>query len=343
MKQNIIDWWTGYWFAPAPVLDLSIVRIVIVGAQLLLLLFYGSYDIERFEEFSELEHALYHPIPAFRIATIFFGLDFRPDFTFLLIIYWSTVLVGFMALVGIFTNISMGLFLFGNVFLIGFLYSFGDFHHTQAPLILCLVVLMLSPCGRVLTLDRQMSSTPSKDVVAETDMMAGWPIKLMQWVFALIYVSAFLEKMVFIGGLDWLNGFTLQYYMARDTLWRGSLMGDWMHRHHELILFQGTFWISLIFTRLKWIYVPLGFAFHVMIYVQLNAIFMEWMAVYVVFVPVTAFIMAYRRARSEGINFRLPGLGLNSPNRMAHALGARAGGSHVSVWHHPGFTRLGIV
>lgn len=311
MKQNSMNWWNKYWFAPAPVLDLAVVRIVVVGAQILLLLFYSSFG--RLEQFAGLDDAMYHPIPVFRIVTIFFGFDFRPDLPFLLVVYWSAVLTGFMALLGIFTNISLGIFTLCNIFITGFLYSFGDFHHTQAPLYLCLVVLTLSPCGRALALDRLIFSKPSyDDVVTETHVMAGWPIKLMQWIFALIYISAFLEKMIFLGGTDWLNGVTLQYYMARDTLWRGSLMGEWMHRHHEIVLlgqyvtviFQGTFWISLIFGWLKWIYVPLGFAFHVLIYVQLNAFFPEWMAVYIIFVPSSAFILAYRRTKIEGFDFR---------------------------------------
>ena len=112
-------------------------------------------------------------------------------------------------------------------------------------------------------------------------------------MFALIYLSAFLEKLFFIGGADWVNGYTLMYHMAHNSLWRGSLLGLWIQQHWELVIlgqitvvvFQGTFWVSLLLPRLKLIYVPLGFTFHVVNILALNAIFWEWIGVYAIFVP----------------------------------------------------------
>ena len=53
----------------------------------------------------------------------------------------------------------------------------------------------------------------------EQSAFASWPILLAQWTFALVYLSAFLEKLVFIGGLDWLNGYTLQYATTFGGPW----------------------------------------------------------------------------------------------------------------------------
>jgi hypothetical protein len=85
----------------------------------------------------------------------------------------------------------------------------------------------------------------------------------------------------------------LQFALIRDGLKNGSPLGVWLGQFHLLliltqwvvVIFQSTFWVSLIVPRLKWIYVPLGFAFHVGIYLTLRAPFFQWMALYAVFIP----------------------------------------------------------
>lgn len=296
--SDLYNKWNAYWFAPAPYLNLSVIRILVVSGQLLLLNFYFIYDYERIDMFASLDELMFLPIPALRLMSLPFGWGYRPSFETLMLIYYATIIVGLFALIGFLSNLSVGLFTIGNIFIIGHFYSYGDFHHTEAPLIILLVVLTLSPCGKVLSADRLISTQRNSTVrvsgaILEGSAMAGWGIKLMQWVFALIYLSACLEKLHFIGGLDWLNGYTLQYYIARDTLARGSLLGELTHRQHEValaaqyvsVIFQGTFWICLFIPVLKWVYFPLGFVFHVVIYLQLNAFFPEWMLAYAVFVP----------------------------------------------------------
>ena len=97
--------------------------------------------------------------------------------------------------------------------------------------------------------------------------------------------------------------------MARDTLWRGSLLGEIVHRQHEIVMFGqyllGHFPGNLLAVAglpspSNGFYVPVGFMFHVLILVQLNAIFIEWMAAYAVFVPWSAILRRWRE-RSEGV------------------------------------------
>jgi len=307
---GLTDWWNRYWFSPAPYLDLSVVRLIVVGGQLLLLSVYFIYDADRIVLYTQMDEQMYFAHPILRLLTFPLGLDYRPSAADLMLVYYGTLTFGVLAFVGLMTNLSLGVFLLGNMFLISHFYSYGDYHHTEAPLILLMGLLVLSPCGRVLSLDSKLfgrrRSRPA-NIVDERGEMAGWAIKLMQWLFALIYLSAFLEKMVFQGGFDWLNGYTLQYYMARDTLARGSLLGEFTHRHHEFVMlsqyvsaiFQGTFWVSLLIPRLKWIYVPLGFAFHVIIYLQLKAPFPEWMIAYAIFVPWAAAWQRWQDRRGD--------------------------------------------
>jgi len=310
--NTLLNRWNQYWFLPAPYLDLSVVRIIVVLGQLALLQFYFIYEFERFAMFANLDDDLFLPIPILRILTLPLGWDYRPTLDMLMLVYYGTIAVGFLALIGFLTNAAMALFTIGNMLIISHFYSYGDFHHTEAPLIILMMILVLSPCGKVLTLDSWLKKKRNKtalkqDYLSAESNMAGWGIKLAQWVFALIYLSAFFEKLYFIGGLDWLNGYTLQYYVARDTLARGSLLGEVSQRQHLIlymsqfvaVIFQGTFWISLLIPKLKWAYVPLGFFFHISVFVQLNAFFPEWMLAYAIFVPWSALYLKLARKKSN--------------------------------------------
>jgi hypothetical protein len=304
--------WAEYWFSPGPVFDLAVCRIIMVATQLALVLFYVNYSNERFESYAGLDHDLFMAIPTLKVLLLPFGLDFRPDAALLLLVKYAAVISGIFALAGFLTNVSLAVFVYANLVMITHFYSYSDFHHTEAPLMLALVYLTLSPAGGVLSVDRLLrgKGLGRGGVLEEASPYARWPILLAQWTFALVYLSAFLEKLVFIGGLDWLNGFTLQYAVANDTLRRGTLLGEWLQQHWWALLlgqyltvaFQGTFWVSLVFPRLKLLYVPLGFGFHLLILVALNAKFFEWMGTYAIFVPwavVATFMLARLGTRAQ--------------------------------------------
>jgi hypothetical protein len=300
--------WLEYWFKPASLFDLAVCRIVMVATGLALVLV--NFSTDRLQDYTNLEQILYMPIPMLKILLFPFGFDFRPDLPMLIMIKYVAIISGIFAIIGFLTNISLAAFVYTNLIIITHFYSYSDFHHTEAPLILALAYLTLSPAGRVLSVDRLLRGKDSRNsMLDETSPYARWPILLAQWTFALVYLSAFLEKLIFIGGLDWLNGYTLQYAMANDTLRRGTLIGEWLQQHWLLLIlgqyltvaFQGTFWASLVFPRLKLLYVPLGFSFHLLILAALKAPFYHWMGAYAIFVPwtVVATFLVGRGARAR--------------------------------------------
>ena len=85
---------------------------------------------------------------------------------------------------------------------------------------LALGILAFAPVGRVLSVDallrRRRSPTPAPSILSQEHELAGWAIHLVQWLLVLIYLSAVFSKLVFVGGLDWLNGYTLQYYLIQE-------------------------------------------------------------------------------------------------------------------------------
>jgi hypothetical protein len=304
--------WNAYWFRSRPYADLEMVRIITVGTQLILLLFDADYAAARFLQLDASPDVMYQPIPSLIFFIIPFGLDYRPSFEEIQLIKTIAIVSGFLALMGLVTRLSLLVFILSCVFIVAWTYSFDDFHHVEAPLFLALGILVFAPVGRVLSVDawwrRRRDPERVPTVLRGEHELAGWAIHLIQWLLVLIYMSAVLSKLVFEGSFDWLNGYTLQYYLIQDTLRKGTLLGAWFAQYHYLVMlsqyavviFQVTFALAVVFPRLRWLYLPFGLGFHVANWVMLTAPFPEWMALYAVFIPwQRVFAMILRREPEE--------------------------------------------
>ena len=286
--------WRRYWFSPAPCLDLAILRIVACALQLYwVLVFHNHY--QQLGALAALADPYFDPILILNFLNLPFGWGFRPGLEILHTIYFISIAAGVFSLLGLLTNVSLVIFAATSVYLQAFLYSFGDYHHPEAIMMVALSVLALSPCGKVLSVDAWLQRRPGREdsaISAVQSEFAGWPIKLLQWFFVLMYLSAVWSK-ASAAGLDWANGYTLQYYLARDGLRWGSPLGVWLSQFHGLILlsqvgvllFQATFALAVIFPKLRWLYVPAGLALHIGIFLTLKAPFFSWIALYVIFIP----------------------------------------------------------
>lgn len=292
--------WTRYWFADWAYVNVAVLRI----AACFILLFhvfifhdYAGYLAERFA----LEESLYRPLLILKLMHAPFALisgtdldTFRLSDDVVRIILMLTIAGGTAGLVGFMTPVSLVVAAAGFTYVQAFVYSFGDFHHPEGILAVALGALALSPAGRVLSVDnwlRERRGRPGYDLLDESPF-AGWSVKLIQWFFVLMYLSAVYTKFA-NGGLDWMNGYTLQYYLAQDGRTWGGGLALLLSQYHILVMlgqigvvvFQATFALEVIFPVLRWIYVPAGLLLHTMIYVTLGAPFFIWAAFYVVFIP----------------------------------------------------------
>lgn len=298
MKQ-LAAAWRRYWFAPAPLLDLAFARIAIVGFQLWFVARPGYGATLRAR--TALPDSLYDPIPLLHLFVVPAGWTFRPGEGMLEFVLLVTIAAGVLALIGLFTNTALVTFAVGCAFLQSFLYSFGDFHHPEAVIVIALGLLAVSPAGGVLSVDDlrrrlrragETRSVPDFDLKGEESEWAGWPLKLIGWVFVLIYASAAYFKLR-SAGLDWVNGYTLRYPLVRDALRWDLPLGLWIAEHHYLaqlmswtsLVFETTFVLVMLFPITRWLYVPLGSAFHLGIYAAMGATFQGYVAAYSVFVP----------------------------------------------------------
>lgn len=286
--------WKRYWFRPEPLVYLALLRVVAVGAQLSILTIENGYTLRSFTHLVSLPDSIYKPLPALRLFLLPFGLDSRPSSELLTLVFWLTALAGVLALLGWKSRLSLFVFAAGNTFLQAFAYSFGDLHHQQALMIITLWLLVFSPAGGALSLDSYLArrKSPSARLFQITSIFARWPLLLVQNLFALVYLDAALRKL-YTGGADWLNGYTLQFYLYIDASRRGSAFGLWLAQQHTLacllcwvtLLFEGTFFFVLIFPRLVWIYIPLGIGLHLGMCLAKVACFYQFLALYIVFLP----------------------------------------------------------
>jgi hypothetical protein len=313
MMRRLAEAWKHYWFRPAPLLDIAVVRIIIVAYQLHFLWTHNFPGL--FARQARLPDALYDPLVVVRLFLAPLGSTVRPSEEALFIVFWATVAFGCLALAGLFTNAALGLFAIGNLFMQGYLYSFGDFHHGEGLVMISLAVLALGPSGRVLSLDNLLRrwrrggsrerSLPSDGVLNAESEFARWPLLLIRWVIALAYLSAAYMKLR-PAGLDWANGHTLKYYVIRDGLRLDIDIALWLADQHWLtvvlswftLLWEGSFFLVLVFPALALLYVPLGVALHMGIHVMMRATFFGFLACYSVFVPWRAIIL--RLSRRDG-------------------------------------------
>ena len=293
--RGVIERWDRYWFPNAPLLDLAMLRIIAVGAQLGLMLLDPRYQLFRLTEATKLLDSYYKPLPFLRPIVFALG-GHKITAHEIQGLYILALVFGFCALIGLFSRYAMFLFAFSYAIIQLWLLSFGDIHHPEAAMTAALIFLALSPSGAVLSVDAMLRKQQSlKEQLLATDHLAKWPILLLQWFFGLMYISAFWAKL-WVGNFHWANGFTLQYYLAEDGMRWHSLLGVWMSQYYWLslfgqwavLLFQATFFLSLLFPRLKWFYVPMGMAMHIGIYLMFKAPFFQWVALYFVFIPWTA-------------------------------------------------------
>ena len=286
-----IDYWNAYWFPETTPQRLSVCRIVVVAAQLLLFLPSLARQLNllaRNTDFIDpqlliLAITALVPRDVFFTPVVFTGL------------YWVTMIAGITTLIGLFTRTSAFVFAVGNWIFVAHAYSYGEEHHPEAILCILLLLLAFSPSGGRLSIDalrrrwrqRVSDDIPSSDRV-ET---AIWPLRLTQVLLAFVYFSTGLSKLVY-GGLDWINGYTLQQYILQDALVRDVPLGLWLAQQHTLcvvlsiftILFELFFFIALIIPRTVPYILISGVAFHIGMLVTMAVPFFQHIILYAVFI-----------------------------------------------------------
>lgn len=301
-----------HWFAPASLLDLAMVRIVVVATELVSLLVPGPSSLGRQLWLSHAPAPTFMPFPALKVLMLPFGWGARPGPMFLHAVWIGALVFGILALIGLSWRLALALFAAASTLLIAHAYSYGEMHHGQALLVIALWVLCFAPSGAALSvdalLDRRRRARRSVRVEApgaDSSPFARWPLRLIQWLLVLAYLSAAISKLT-MGGLDWLNGYTLAYYFVQDGMIHRDGLALFVARFPAVcallaagaLLFELTFAVAVLRPRLAWVYVIAGTVMHTTIFVLQHAVFFQFIALYIVFLePLRATLHARAPAR----------------------------------------------
>jgi hypothetical protein len=176
-----------------------------------------------------------------------------------------------MALIGLFTRVSLFVFAVGIWIFTAHMYSYSDVHHEATPFVIILLALAFAPSGGDLSVDAWLRRRRG-EAPALVDN-ATWPLRLAHLLLALTYFSTGMSKLI-EGGLQWMNGYTLQAYVLGDAVPRGFPFGIWLAQQHTLcialsvftILFETFFFISLFVPWTAPLFFLTGIGFHAGLY-----------------------------------------------------------------------------
>jgi len=284
-----LDRWNAYWFPRTTTFSLAVARIVAVAAQL----FWFNDPLESHLNFLEKNPEFINPelLISAIAAVVSREAFFNPEV--FIVLYWVTVIAGISALVGFLTRTSIFVFASGTWILIAHLYSYGDRHHPQAIFAIVLMLLAFAPSGESLSVDalirrrrdRAAGRTTAPDERVQTAM---WPLKLAHVLLAWGYFSTGITKIIF-GGLDWVNGYTLQAYTFSDAINREIPLGIWLGQQHTLaillsiftVLFETFFFVSLILPWTAPFFFITGLFFQIGLFVTAGHTFFQHMVLLV--------------------------------------------------------------
>jgi hypothetical protein len=285
-----------HWFGPAQLTDLALVRIVAFGSQTLIFLWYPD---GRFRSVSEqllqttAGAPLYEPLPILRVLLMPFAQlgDTPPSATFLLGVFAVAVVAGALATIGLFARVAMLAAAAATALIVAHHYSYQEFHHAEALMVIALGVIALSPSAAVWSVDAAFRHRRTGEAAADTSIFARWPLRLVQWMIALTYLSAAAAKLS-NGGLAWFNGHTMTYHYLWLALHTGREVPAYLatlppaiHIAPSMIvwLVEATFWIAILAPRFAWIFVVAGAALHLSVFATMGIAFFQTMLLYTVF------------------------------------------------------------
>jgi hypothetical protein len=267
--------WRRHWFEPAPLLDLAVARLVVVG--ILAWLDAGG----RATATAAAAPQFWKPIPF--LAAI--GAASQP----------TMELVGRVASVetALFVLAAIGLAArpaLAGIFVLQLMQeawstSLGKVTHATLPLLYVVAFLALSPCERVLSLRAWWRGRPPEPSTAD----ARRPIELAVVVLAAYYCKAGIAKL-HDGGLAWADGSTLQFYLMTNGRPAGMALATWPSlcaAASALVLAFELGWPLALVRRLRPAVLAAGALFHAATNVFLGISFWPVVATYLVCVPWT--------------------------------------------------------
>lgn len=285
-----------HWFAPASLRGLALVRILAFGSQTLVFLWFPDGRVRSVAE--QLLQATagapqYVPLPALRLLLLPFGrlAHGPPSTAFLTATFAVAVVAGAMATVGLFARAAMLAAAAANLLIVAHHYSYGEYHHAEALMLIALGVLALGPSAAVWSVDAAWRRRRTGEVPPAESAFARWPLRSIQWTIALTYLSAAGAKLA-NGGLAWFNGYTMTYHYLTVALstnrQAAAAMAALPPAWHIAPaaagwLLEALFFVAILVPRAAWIFLLAGLGLHLGVYATMELAFFQTMVLYCVF------------------------------------------------------------
>jgi hypothetical protein len=232
-----------------------------------------------------------HPQPLIRLVSALVPRDVLFTAGGMTTIYWMAMAAGLLALIGLGTRPALLVYGLCYGFFVSHAYSYGDVHHREVPYFLFILALAFSPAGQRLSVDalirrlRARRAGRTEAVPIQSDL-AMWPLRFLHVILAMTYFSTGITKLL-AGGLQWMNGYTLQFAIFRKAISRAAYapLGLWMAQQHTLciivsiatILFETFYFVSLFLPRWAPLFFASGVLFHLMLWLTSGHPFFEHM------------------------------------------------------------------
>lgn len=260
-SRSLTAAWERWWFAPTSLQRLGAFRILILVVALWDVVGYAHLVLPETAAVSASGVPLsWHPILAFEILGLQpIGVDTA---RIVLAVLLTAIALGIVGLGARAACLVVAVLAF---YWSGLAYSFEKPHHDKIALTFALLALPLAPVGARLSLDHWLRRR--RRVGDDPDLRegAGLPLRLTQVTIAIGYCVAGSSKL-WLGGLEWMNGYSLQgIMMGHVNAWAPFFAANHVAcqiMSIGLVLSQLTFPLVLVLPRLRWFYLPVLISMH---------------------------------------------------------------------------------
>jgi hypothetical protein len=258
--MRVAERWNAFWFAEVPLLRLGLFRIAVFTLALSDVVAYSRTALADASALSAgTLSKVWNPIYAFEVLGLQpIGIDTAR------VLQAVTVIVILLALLGVATRVTALSAALLAIYWTALVYSFGKVHHDKVALAFTLLALALSPCGARLSIDALVNRARGKGLPVHSPF-AGLPMRVAQVTIAIGYCASGLTKLRY-GGLQWMNGYTLMYYLMQYDTAGSRFLSQRIELCQALsiltVVVQTSFPLVFFWPRSLWFYLPSAVAFH---------------------------------------------------------------------------------
>ncbi len=234
--KEILQRLATYWYTPMPAQRLALLRIASGGFAL-------WYLLSRHNLLMKVVRTEKHLFDPVGIAA---WLEAPLPLEIFTVIYWLTIVLGFIYVLGWKFRFTAPAFAVMALFIFCYRNSWSMIYHDNAALVLHILIIAFSPAADAYALDARRNS-PSDAV----HWQYGWPIRLLCAATALTYFVSGVAKILGELSWGWIDGSALRSQIAVDHL-RKELLGEstsaifpWLYAHGEIFLLMGIFTLIL--------------------------------------------------------------------------------------------------